>query len=190
MSMAALSAILSVAVGVLLGIVYDAIRFLRVLLFVDVRSPFVPKGEKPRRGAWLSYAFVCLTDLFFFVIAAACLCVFFFLTGDGRMRGYALLGAYGGFLLYYHTVGRLFIGICSYLAALTRRGLRWIRRGFLWLFSAAAVYCRKIGRSILHLPIVSRAFARYNEYVKQRKAIAAARKRKRRMQKGYACKNG
>ncbi|MBQ5389998.1 MAG: spore cortex biosynthesis protein YabQ [Clostridia bacterium] len=190
MSMAALSAALSVVVGALLGAVYDVIRFFRVLLGVDVRSPFVKKGQKRRWGAWLSYGVVALGDLFFFVVAAVCMCVFFFLTGDGRMRAYGLLGAFGGFWLYYHTVGRLFIGICTYLSALCKRILRWLLQKSLVPFRYVFAICQKIALRILGLPIVSRAFTRYNEYVCRKKETAARRKRKRRMQKSGYCKNG
>ncbi len=187
MSMAALSAALSVLVGVLLGAVYDVIRFFRVLFSADVRSPFVKKGEKRRGGAWLSYLFVTLGDLLFFVAAAVCMCVFFFLTGDGRMRAYALFGAYCGFLLYYHTVGRLFIGICAYLAALCKRGLCWLLQKSLLPLRLGLAVCRKSIARILNLPIVSRTVVRYNEYTRKKKEDFVRRKRQR---SGQYCKNG
>ena len=190
MSMAALSAALSVLVGVLLGAVYDVIRFTRVLFSVDVRSPFVGKGQKRRRGAWFSYVFVTLGDLLFFAVATACMCVFFFLTGDGRMRAYALFGALGGFLLYYHTVGRLFIGICSYLAALCKKAIRWLFRKSLLPFRFLFAVSKKIIVRISGLPIVSRTFARYNEYKSKKKEEALRRRRQKRMQKNGYCKNG
>lgn len=190
MSMAALSAALSVLVGVLLGAVYDVIRFTRVLFGADVRSPFAERGQKRRRGAWFSYVFVTLGDLLFFAVATVCMCVFFFLTGDGRMRAYALFGALGGFLLYYHTVGRLFIGICSYLAALCKRAIRWLFRKSLLPFRRFFAACKKIFVRIWSLPIVSRTLTRYNGYKTKKKEASQRRKRQKRMQKGGWCKNG
>ena len=190
MSMAALSAALSVPMGALLGAVYDVIRFVRVLLGVDVRSPFVGKGQKRRRGAWFSYVFVTLTDLLFFAVATVCMCVFFFLTGDGRMRAYALFGALCGFLLYYHTVGRLFIGICSYLTALCKRAIRGLLRLSLLPFRYFFAFSKKIIVRISGLPIVSRTFARYNEYKSKKKEEALRRRRQKRMRKNGYCKNG
>lgn len=189
MSMAALSAALSVLVGVLLGVVYDVIRFSRVLFCVDARSPFV-KREKKRRGAWFSYVFVTLGDFLFFVVATACMCVFFFLTGDGRMRAYALVGAFVGFLLYYHTVGRLFISICETLAAYCKRAIRWLFRKSLLPFRYLFAFFQKNIVRISGLPIVSRTFARYNEYKLKKQAAAQRRRRQKRMQKGGYCKNG
>ncbi len=190
MSMAALTAALSVSLGVLLGAVYDVIRFFRVLFSVDVRSPIVPKGQKRRRGAWFSYVLVTLGDLLFFAVATVCMCVFFFLTGDGRMRAYALFGAFLGFWLYYYTVGRLFIGVCAYLAARCKRAIRWIFRKSLLPFRFLFALLRKIMAQISGLPIVSRTFARYNECKLKRKEAALRRRRQRRMQKGGYCKNG
>lgn len=162
MTMAAVSAALSVPVGACLGALYDLVRLLRVLLGVTVKSPF---GEKGLRR-WFGYAFVILGDLFFCLAAAAVMCVFFFLTGDGRMRAYGLCGAALGFFAYYQTVGRLVI-----------RAAEGIQRGIRALF-------HKIGQRFLQTPIVLRAHTRYNEYKRKKKEAAAARKRKKRMRGG------
>lgn len=188
MSMVALSTALSLPLGALLGMVYDVIRFIRVLLGVDVRSPF---GARPRRrGAYLAYIIVALGDFLFFAIAAVFLSVFFFLTGDGRMRSYVLLGAFCGFWIYYHTVGRLFISICAYLAALCKRAAVWLWRKSLLPFRYFFALCKKIGVRILELPIVSRTITRYNGYIQRKKQAALRRKRKKRLQKNGYCKNG
>ena len=162
MTMAAISAALSVPVGALLGALYDLVRLFRVLFAVTVRSPFGKKGAR----RWFDYAFVALGDLFFFVAAAAVMCAFFFLTGDGRMRWYGLCGAALGFFCYYQTVGRLLMTATEWLQARTRALFQRIR----------AYFCKT--------PIVTRTRARYNKYVEKKKTAAAAKKRKKRMRGG------
>ena len=179
MTAAALSALLSVLLGIFLGVLYDIVRFSRVLLGVSVASPFGKKGVRP----YVSWVIASLGDLFFFVLAAICMCVFFFLTGDGRMRGYGLVGAFLGFEVYYHTIGRLFIGICGYIAGRVRAGIRWC---FLRLLALV----RKIVSCFLKTPIVMRLFAWYNDVKTQRKLRAEAKKRRRRMEKNGCVKNG
>lgn len=158
----AVSAALSVPVGACLGAVYDLVRLVRILFGVTVASPFGKSGVH----RWISYILAALGDLFFFAVASAVLCVFFFLTGDGRMRGYGLLGAALGFFCYYQTFGRLVIR----LAERIDRGVRAFLRRML------ALFCK--------MPIVTRTVARYNEYVSRRREAVAARKRKKRMRGG------
>lgn len=185
MTMAAISAALSVLVGAALGAVYDVIRFVRVLLSVDVRNPFGKKGVR----RWFSYSIVVLGDLLFFAIAAAVLCVFFFLTGDGCMRGYGIAGAYLGFYCYYQTVGRLFIGIVSRLCALCKRVLKAFARLFLRPIYALGKLFQKILLRILQSAIVIRMRARYNEYIRREKETAAAKKRIKRRKKAVVVRN-
>ena len=173
----------SLVLGVLFGALYDVIRFTRVLLCVDARPPH------GRRG-WLRCFIVALGDLLFFVLAAVLMCVFFFVTNNGEVRGFALLGAFCGFLVYYNTVGRLFIAICETVAAWVKRGLRCLAK-LLWM------PVRFLGRHLrafagkIAKPIVSRVFAWYNK--KKEANIEKKRKRraKRRMERcGDVCRNG
>lgn len=164
----------SVFVGIMLGAVYDVIRFSRAVLGVDVGNPF----KKRKRFAVMRYLLVVLGDIMFFMIAAAVMSVFFFITGDGRMRGHALFGAFLGFLFYYHTVGRLFISSVEYIVSFLRRAAGWLKRQIL-----------KLVRKFCGLPIVTSAFTRYNKYIDKRKKNAVLRKRQRRMKSGQRCKN-
>ena len=120
MTQAAISAALSIVLGFAMGAFYDVIRFFRLVLGVNVSSPF-KKGSGKR---FFGYVLACIGDLLFFAVLSASMCIFFFLTGDGRMRSYGLLGALLGFLIYYNTVGRLFIAASSFLVRLFKRFLR------------------------------------------------------------------
>lgn len=184
MSQAALSAALSVLLGIFLGAIYDVIRFLRVVFGVTVASPFKRGNHSPR--AVLGYVFVILGDLLFFIVCAVLMSVFFFLTGDGRMRGYALVGAFLGFLLYYNTVGRLFIGAVTRIKALLKKLLKFAFRPVVKFFK----FLKKICSRIFELPIVKGTRTRYNNYIDKRKKQAAARARRKKAKSGGYCTNG
>ena len=163
MNQAALAALYSVALGFCLGIVYDFVRFLRLIFGFTVASPFGKKGITPYIG-WL---FVAVSDLFVMLVFAACMAAFFFLTGDGRMRWYGLLGAFSGFKIYYHTVGRLFIRLAEWAVKRLHRAVA------------------KIGMAILKTPIVRGITERYNSF-KKKKTVAKKKKRR----KNSVIKNG
>ena len=184
MTAAAVSAALSVIVGVFLGAFYDVIRFLRAALGITVASPF--KKGKLTFHAVFGYVFVILTDLLFFLVAAAIMASFFFLTGDGRMRGYGLCGAFLGFLIYYNTVGRLFIGAVEYIISLLKKAFRLMLVPFarlLKLFKGLSV-------RFLNMPIVKAALSRYNNYITKRKKRAVLRARRKKAKKGGYIVNG
>ncbi|MBQ4151162.1 MAG: spore cortex biosynthesis protein YabQ [Clostridia bacterium] len=179
MNQIALSAASAILLGLLLGAVYDVIRLTRVIFGVNVASPFGKRNAK----AYLGYAFVAVSDFLFFAILSVLMAIFFFLTGDGRMRSYGLIGAFLGFLLYYHTVGRLFIFVVERVAA-------FIKKCIAFPLVLITKLARKIKVLILSLPIVTRAVKRYNDNVNKMKKNAAIRQRKKRMKKGVYCRNG
>lgn len=232
MKMQATALLLSLFLGVLFGVLYDVIRFVRVVFSVRVSNPFAPwraesvrgrhrRAEKSTgknaaksaaartaetkippgtehckkkrcRGALFQFLFVVLTDFLFFAVCAALMCIFFFLTGDGRVRGFPLLGAFLGFLIYYNTVGRLFIGICEWLSNLVKRIVRtvfrWIWRALRFLFTPFRRFFSWLGQFFRKItrPIVSRAKMRYNEY----KSECLRRARRARMKHcGNVCRN-
>jgi|GEM_PF-1272291 len=186
MTQAAISAALSVVLGIAMGVIYDLIRFSRLVLGIDARSPFKKGGQKRIFG----YVFVCLGDLFFFVVLTVCMCVFFFLTGDGRMRSYGLIGAFLGFLLYYYTLGKLFIAVSAFLVSLFKRSVKYV----LALFAAPFLYMyelvKKTVLQILSFPIVMNFVKRYNTYINKCKKNAAHRARSKKIKKGGCVFNG
>lgn len=171
-------AALSLFCGILLGVVYDLVRFVRVVFGIDVSNPF----KKGKRFAIFKYLFVAVGDLLFFVIAAVVMCVFFFLTGDGRVRGFALAGTALAFWCYYKTVGKLFIGISERLAKLCKKGILKLLSLIFYPFS-------KIFSLFWNLPIVRKTVSRYNIYIIKRKKKAEEKKRRRKMKKREYCKN-
>ncbi|MBR5539739.1 MAG: spore cortex biosynthesis protein YabQ [Clostridia bacterium] len=168
MTKIALAALASVGVGVFLGAVYDVFRLFRVILGITAESPFGKKGVRP----YVNWILCAACDLLYMAVCAVCMCVFFFLTGDGRMRSYGLIGAFCGFEAYYHTIGRLFIS----LAVFSDRKFK------------SAV--RKALSLIMSAPFVQRGINKYKEFNIKTKQAAAIKKRKKQMAKCGSVKNG
>ncbi len=97
----------SVALGGVLGAVYDGFRIGRIL----------------KKKAWIT---VFLEDLLFAFIAALSTAFCFTLTNYGQVRLFLLVGEGLGFLLYYNTLGAL----VTMQARLVARLLHRIRREF------------------------------------------------------------
>ena len=100
------------------------------------------------------------------------------------------LGAFCGFLVYYNTVGRLFIAVCETVAAWVKRGLRCLAK-LLWM------PVRFLGRHLrafagkIAKPIVSRVSAWYNKKKEAKIEKKQKRRAKRRMERcGDVCRNG
>lgn len=84
----------SVFIGFSVGLVYELFRFIRTA--ADMTLGAVARNI---------ICFVC--DILFFIGAAVISAIFIFYANNGRIRGIALLGSFAGFILYYHTLGRL-----------------------------------------------------------------------------------
>ena len=166
MNQAALTALLSFALGFLLGAFYDIIRLPRMILGITVQTPF-KKGRFNFVGLF-GYAFVAIGDFVFFAVSAVLMSVFFFLTGDGRARGYALLLTFGGFLAYYNTLGRLFLFIASKVIAVAKKAVRICCLPLTLAFSRLKI--------IFDMPIVKSCIKRYNNYITKRKKRAKVRR--------------
>lgn len=168
MTKIALSAVISVGVGFFLGAVYDIFRLFRVIFGITVESPFGKKGVRP----YVNWILCAVGDLLYMAVCAVCMCVFFFLTGDGRMRSYGLIGAFCGFEVYYYTIGRLFIKFVTFSDKKLKNA---VRKAFSLILSA---------------PMVQRGVSKYKEINIKAKRAAAIKKRKKQMAKSGSVKNG
>ena len=96
----------SLFIGVLLGVIYDVFRIVRMAFTVPgiVADIYRPRKHRSRLAVNV-IVFVC--DILFFVVAAVISAIFIFHANNGRIRGIALFGSLVGFAVYYNTVGRL-----------------------------------------------------------------------------------
>lgn len=122
-------ALWSVAVGAFICAVYDLFRIFRL-----------------RRRQNAIVLFLC--DLLFCAIATVCMLVLFFNLSYGRVRAYAFVFAFFGFLAWRFTVSRAVISLCLRLVSCAERLLHLIKMRLMSLFMRlsrkiyTAFYCK------------------------------------------------
>ena len=112
----------SLAVGAILGVIWDVFRVARIAAFGRKKRPksvFVQlpsdKAELERilnvdtseKRSFLATASVFMSDLGFCVFSAICVILLLFQLSEGEIRGFVFAGAAIGFTVYYFTLGRL-----------------------------------------------------------------------------------
>ena len=116
----------SVMCGVLMGLIYEILRILRVTLFPSsvrisrFKMKRLPSTSEATAVALrgddtgvfsAAYIFNAVCDVLFGVISGACAAVLIFHTNNGEIRWFALAGCALGFAVYLRTLGRLILRI-------------------------------------------------------------------------------
>lgn len=136
-----LLAVYSVCFGVLLGVVYDIIRVLRVLLgaprekkgkidFRSIELPIIKRKAYPARTHKLSRGllsvWIAVGDVIFAVSCGALAVMIAYAYNSGKVRAVIFVGLAVGFLTYYFTLGRLVVNISELIAFLIRSAVAYI----------------------------------------------------------------
>ena len=165
----------SLLFGIGMGVLYDCIRIQRVLLGISrytkaesapVFCPAFLRMRKKRTGKWKKLAkFVCLVlqDILFCLSVGILVSILLFYRNDGVFRGFVLVGATVGFVVYYFTVGRLIISISEYIVFA-------LRTAFLYFVYYVSYPFITLGR--LLVTKISTAVKRVREKRCERKRIA------------------
>ena len=133
-----LLAIYSVCFGVLLGVAYDVIRIIRVLLGAystgtakktrlylrDVELPIIKRKAYPLKKHNVSQKLLNLLvaagDILFVCACAVMAVLISFAYNSGKVRMVIFVGLLAGFLAYYFTVGRLVMALSELIAFVLR----------------------------------------------------------------------
>ena len=116
--------LLAAGIGFFLGLFGDLIRIRRAVCLTDADGIGKERG-KPERVAEF------FEDVLFFAFSGAVFSVFFFVTNEGRVRWFALLFGFLGFLAYRASLSRLFLPAAMFLIRIAKKGLRWFRNRIL-----------------------------------------------------------
>lgn len=134
----------SVLLGGILGVLYDAVRILRVFFGVSAYSlgarrlseisfpligPLLPRHSPNKKRIW-ALLLLGVGDVLFALLAAVLFSVFLYVAASGYFRWFYLFGCGIGFFGYYFTVGKLVILSSETIVFLFRVFLRYI----LWIF--------------------------------------------------------
>ena len=121
LSQSTLAALLfySVFLGVALGVFYDAVRFIKLLLGIGI-------GAMERCGGFtfkrvISEVIVFAFDVIFWIVFAISSLILTYNVSGGVFRGMVYFGMISGGALYYFTVGRLTLKLGDKLARMIRR---------------------------------------------------------------------
>lgn len=127
MSALSLNCLYSAVLGVFLGALYDAVRLIRIVFGVssysDKRREFsiYSKGVfnifSRKRGKVFTSVFLAVTDLLFFFLSAVAFILFLYVFNFGIFRWFFLLFAVIGFLIYYNSVGKLFVSVSTVISS-------------------------------------------------------------------------
>ncbi len=107
--------LLSLAIGVVIGVLYDLFRILR-LCFTDHK------------------AVVVIQDILFWSVSAVLSFLFVFVVNNGAFRGYLAFGELLGFALYYFTLGALIYRVSGWVVKGIKAVFRWLLKCFLFPF--------------------------------------------------------
>lgn len=149
------AALLCLLLGLFWGAAYDVFRIRRLASASDVRAETAPEPEKQikktvpvfltadpfregragklaaglRRGLKTAEtALIFLEDVTFFAFAAVTLILLTYVECRGIIRGYTVLCAAGGFVLYYLTVGRITRKFAATIIGIVRGFLRFVMK--------------------------------------------------------------
>ena len=134
----------SLLVGIALGLLYDLLGFLRLVL--QPHNATAQCSQRKRLLPHFGRILLFFEDLFFVILCGSCLIILLYLINDGIFRFWAPLGMGCGFFLYKATLGQLFEMVANPMALGVRRILKLVRT-MLW------IPIRTLGRWILHLII-------------------------------------
>ncbi len=112
----------SFLLGLLLGTVYEVIRFVKMFFGVRYGKNKASDGHK---GAGAAFIFVLtfISDFLFCILFALVAISLTYSMSGGVFRGMVYIGLFCGILLYYFTLGRLMLIINSKLTAYMRKML-------------------------------------------------------------------
>ena len=162
-----------VLLGVLWGGIWDLFRCMHILCgvsapkgraFSGISLPLIKDApcRKREKGHTRVAKNICFFfgDVLFFLVAAVLFRVYLYLASEGIFRFFALLGAVGGFALYYFTLGRLVMLFSEYL-------LFGVRVVFFYLCYFLLFPFRFLGARLLRLVQVHRERTYHKRYMQR-----------------------
>ena len=106
---------LSVLLGAFLGLIYDAIRFFRNAVTVQIA------GKYRRIMSILSFSLTLVLDLLFFIFCGISVSIFLFYANDGIFRLSSIAAVVCGFCLYRVTLGKIIYALLKFFEKILKK---------------------------------------------------------------------
>ena len=113
--------LVSVALGVVLGLCYDALKIIRILLGWHHGLPAQTSTKRHRWHDLTGKIFLFVQDLLFGVLCGIVLILILYFVNDGQVRFLAPLGLACGFFAYTFTLGKLICAVSEVIATFIRK---------------------------------------------------------------------
>lgn len=129
----------SFLLGLLLAVMYDAVRLLRTFLgcglsysenWDGIELPIigtVKERKRKKRSAWIATLTVCVFDLLYMITASLTVILFLYAMYDGIVRSFSLISMATAFVIYQKTVGILTKNAAGAILFGLRVALRYIK---------------------------------------------------------------
>ena len=145
----------SFCVGAMLGVVYDLVRFVKMLCGVRYDRAQIAKDiELPRRIVIALVTFI--SDFLFWVFFGIVSVILNYHVVRGIFRGMTYIGLFSGFALYNLTLGRFMVRVNSYIASKIKKIIKTVLKLIFKplkavFFAIISFYHLTIGRFIVKI---------------------------------------
>lgn len=123
-----ISTLLSVGIGIVIGMIYDIFKFFRILSGLEFSSRIQDKVEslklpiikniKMKKGKFSDIKekiLYFIWDLLFFIAITPVMQIFIHVSSSGIVRWYIIIGALLGYIIYYFTISKVISVIYEYI---------------------------------------------------------------------------
>ena len=135
--------------GVAHGLLYDGMRFVKMLCGVKYFPKAAATPLPSRAGSVLLYAVTFIFDVVFWIVFGISAVLLFYNVSGGVFRASVFPAMLLGLLLYYISIGRIMLSLSSRLVVLLGKICRLAAR----ILSVPLFYAKKILFSLYHLTI-------------------------------------
>lgn len=118
----------SFLLGISLGVIYDAFRFMKQLLGVPYGKDAATEQKRGKLLRALQFSVTFVFDVVFWLLFAASSLLLTYNVSGGVFRGMVYTGMTAGLSAYYFTLGRLVLMLSGKVARFLRRAVAWTVR--------------------------------------------------------------
>ena len=113
--------------GIILGIIYECIRFIKLICGIQYLNNNCDKGKRVV-GRFFRHGITFLFDVIFCILVSLVSIILIYHVSGGVFRGIIYISMLIGLLLYYFTLGKLLLRLNIKFSKFVRRSISWLAR--------------------------------------------------------------